>query len=63
MPCLANFCPWLSPFVPGGTMKLACPRARRSGSTTAVTTWTSARPPLVAQVLVPLSTHSSVASS
>ena len=63
MPCLWNFWPWLSPFVPGGTTKLACPRVRRSGSTTAVTTWTSARPPLVAQVLAPLRTHSSVASS
>src|SRR6478672_7385973 len=36
MPCLWNFWPWLSPFVPGGTMKLAWPRVRRSGSTTAV---------------------------
>ena len=63
MPCLWNFCPWLRPGVPGGTTKLACPRVRRSGSTTAVTTWTSAIPPLVAQVLVPLSTHSSLASS
>ena len=63
MPCLGNFWPWLSPLVPGGTTKLACPRVRRSGSTTAVTTWTSAMPPLVAQVLVPLRTHSSVASS
>ena len=54
MPCLWNFWPWLSPFVPGGTTKLAWPRVRRSGSTTAVTTWTSAMPPLVAQVLVPL---------
>ena len=63
MPCLANFWPWLSPLVPGGTTKLAWPRARSSGSTTAVTTWTSAMPPLVAQVLVPLRTHSSVASS
>ena len=63
MPCLANFWPWLSPVVPGGTTKLAWPRARSSGSTTAVTTWTSAMPPLVAQVLVPLRTHSSFASS
>jgi len=30
---------------------------------TAVTTWMSARPPFVAQVLVPLMTHSSFASS
>ena len=64
MPCLWNFWPWLSPLLPGGTTKLACPRLRSSGSTTAVTTaWTSAMPPLVAQVLVPFSTHSSLASS
>ena len=63
MPCLWNFWPWLSPLVPGGTTKLAWPRVRSSGSTTAVTTWTSAMPPLVAQVLVPLRTHSSLASS
>ena len=63
MPCLWNFWPWLSPLVPGGTTNDAWPRVRSSGSTTAVTTWTSAMPPLVAQVLVPLMTHSSVASS
>ena len=60
---LEELLPWLSPLVPGGTTKLACPRVRRSGSTTAVTTCTSAIPPLVAQVLVPLRTHSSLASS
>ena len=49
--------------VPGGTMKLACPRLPSAGSTEATTTCTSAMPPLVAQVLVPFSTHSSVASS
>ena len=63
MPCLWNFWPWLSPRVPGGTTKLAWPRVRSSGSTTAVMTWMSASPPLVAQVLVPLRTHSSVAPS
>ena len=51
---------------------LACPAGRRSwpgrgcrarGRPTATTTCKSAMPPLVAQVLVPLSTHSSVASS
>ena len=63
MPCLRNFCPWEIPGVPGGTTKLACPRVRSSGSTTAVTTWMSAMPPLVAQVLTPSSTHSSVFSS
>lgn len=49
--------------VAGGTMKEACPLEPSSGSTTATTTWTLAMPPLVAQVLVPLSTHSSLASS
>ncbi len=49
--------------MPGGTTKLAWPRALSSGSTTAVTTCTSAMPPLVAHVLVPLMTHSSFASS
>src|SRR5262249_60617811 len=44
-------------------MKLACPRLPSAGSTDATTTCTSAMPPLVAQVLVPFSTHSSVASS
>ena len=63
MPCLRNFCPCAMPGVPGGTTKLACPRALSSGSTTAVTTWMSAIPPLVAHVLVPVSTHSSVFSS
>ena len=44
-------------------MKLAWPRLPSSGSTEATTTWMSAMPPLVIQVLVPLSTHSSLASS
>ncbi len=44
-------------------MKLAWPLPFRSGSTEATTTWMSAMPPLVIQVLVPLRTHSSVASS
>lgn len=47
----------------GGTMKEAWPLEPSSGSTTATTMWTLAMPPLVAQVLVPLSTHSSLASS
>ena len=34
-----------------------------SGSTTPTTTWMSAMPPLVIHALVPLSTHSSLASS
>ncbi len=63
MPCFLNFCPWDRPSVPGGTMKEACPLEPSSGSTTATTTWTLAMPPLVAQVFVPLSTHSSLASS
>ncbi len=61
-PCLRNFWPWLSPGVPGGTMKLAWPRVPSAGSTAATTTCTSAMPPLVAHDLVPLSTHSSLAS-
>ena len=52
-----------APAVPGGTMKLAWPRLPSAGSTEATTTCTLAMPPLVAQVLVPFSTHSSVASS
>src|SRR6202000_2894539 len=47
----------------GGTMNVACPRVPSSGSTEATPTCTWAIPPLVAHVLVPLSTHSSVASS
>ena len=63
IPCFLNFWPMVRPGVPGGTTKLAWPRPRSSGSTDATTTWTSAIPPLVIQVLVPFSTHSSVASS
>ena len=63
MPIFLNFWPCDSPGVPGGTTKLAWPRAPSSGSTDATTTWTSAMPPLVIHVLVPLSTHSSLASS
>ena len=44
-------------------MKLAWPLRRSSGSTVATTTWTSAMPPLVIHALVPLSTHSFLASS
>ena len=44
-------------------MKLAWPRPLSAGSTVATTTWTSAMPPLVIHALVPLSTHSSLASS
>ena len=44
-------------------MKLAWPREPSSGSTAATTTWISAMPPLVIHVLVPLMTHSSLASS
>lgn len=63
MPCFLNFWPWDSPGVFGGTMKEACPLVPSSGSTTATTMCTLAIPPLVAQVLVPLSTHSSLAWS
>ena len=63
MPCFLYFWPCDRPFVPGGTTKLAWPRPFSSGSTAATTTWTSAMPPLVIHALVPLSTHSSLASS
>lgn len=63
MPCFLNFWPWERPGVSGGTMNEACPLEPSSGSTTATTTWTPAMPPLVAQVLVPFSTHSSLAWS
>jgi hypothetical protein len=63
MPIFWNFCPAERPGVPGGTTKLAWPRDPNSGATEATTTFTSAMPPLVIQVLVPLRTHSSVASS
>ena len=38
MPIFLNFWPMDSPFVPGGTMKLAWPRALSPGSTEATTT-------------------------
>ena len=63
MPCFLNFWPWLKPVVFGGMMNVACPREPSSGSTEATTMCTLAMPPLVAQVLVPLRTHSSEASS
>ncbi len=63
MPCFLNLAPCEIPGVPGGMTNVACPRERNSGSTEATTTWTSAIPPLVIQVLVPFSTHSSDASS
>ena len=63
MPCFLYFWPCDRPLVPGGTTKLAWPRPFSAGSTVATTTWTSAMPPLVIHALVPLSTHSSLASS
>ena len=63
MPCFLYFWPCERPGVPGGTTKLAWPRPLSSGSTAATTTWTSAMPPLVIHAFVPLSTHSSLASS
>ena len=63
MPCFLYFWPCERPGVPGGTMKLAWPRPLSSGSTEATTTWTLAMPPLVIHALVPLRTHSSLASS
>ena len=63
MPCFLTFAPCSQPFVPGGMTKAAWPREPSSRSTEAITTWTSAMPPLVAQAFWPLSTHSSLASS
>ena len=48
-----------SPGVPPGTMNSAWPRWPSSGSTVALTTCTSAMPPLPIQILWPSSTHSS----
>ena len=62
-PCFLTLAPCSQPFVPGGITKAAWPRERSSRSTEAMTTWTSAMPPLVAQAFWPLSTHSSLASS
>ena len=44
IPISLYFWPMDSPAVPGGTMKLACPRAPSSGSTAATTMWRSAMP-------------------
>ena len=65
MPCFLNFWPIARPLPlnSGPTTKLAWPRALSDGSTAATTTWTSAMPPLVIQVLTPLSVHWSLASS
>ena len=63
MPCFFTFAPCSRPLVPGGTMKAAWPREPSSRSTVAITTWTSAIPPLVAHAFWPLITHSSAASS
>ena len=46
MPCLWNFWPLAEALRPGGTTNDACPCVRSSGSTTAVTTCTSAIPPV-----------------
>ena len=62
-PCFFTLAPCSSPFVPGGTTKAAWPREPSSRSTEAITTWTLAIPPLVAQAFWPLRTHSSLASS
>ncbi len=63
MPILENFWPMRIPGVPSGTTNEAWPRLPSAGSTDATITCRSAMPPLVIQVLVPLSTHSSAASS
>ena len=62
-PCFLTFVPISRPLVFGGMTNAAWPRAPRSRSTEATTTWTLAMPPLVAQAFWPLRTHSSLASS
>ena len=63
MPIFLNFCPCEIPGVPSGTTKVAWPRLPSDGSTESTSTWVLAIPPLVIHVLVPFSTHSSLASS
>ena len=63
MPIFLNFWPCEIPGVPSGTMKLAWPRLPSVWSTDRTRTCVLAIPPLVIQVFVPLSTHSSFASS
>ena len=62
-PCFLTLAPCSQPLVPGGITKAAWPREPSSRSTEAITTWTLAMPPLVAQAFWPLITHSSLASS
>ena len=62
-PCFLTLAPCSQPLVPGGMTKAAWPREPSSRSTEAITTWTLAMPPLVAQAFWPLITHSSFASS
>ena len=62
-PCFLTLAPCSQPLVPGGMTKAAWPREPSSRSTEAMTTWTLAMPPLVAQAFWPLITHSSLASS
>jgi len=63
MPIFLNLVPCEMPGVPSGTTKLAWPREPSDGSTDATMTCRLAIPPFVIQVLAPLSTHSSLASS
>ncbi len=63
MPCFFTFAPCSIPSVSIETTKAAWPREPSSRSTAAVTTWTSAMPPFVAQAFWPFRTHSSLASS
>ena len=60
MPCFFTLAPCSRPLVPGGMTKAAWPREPSSRSTEAITTWTLAIPPLVAQAFWPLITHSSL---
>ena len=62
-PCFLTFVPCEMPGVSIGITNAAWPREPSSGSTVAMTTWTSAMPPLVAHAFWPLMTQVSVASS
>ena len=62
-PCFLTLAPCSMPSVAIGTMNAAWPREPSSRSVWAMTTWTSAMPPLVAQAFWPLSVHVSEAAS
>ena len=55
MPSLSSLLPWLRPAKPRSTMKAVMPLAPALTSVLAYTTITSASPPLVIHILLPLS--------